>query len=114
LADLLFTEIAFGRQLPLAAIGYAPTIAALAALLEEPSLPARSPFIQMKPGSEKPPIFIVHGLGGRTAEFYDLVRRIQTEHPIYGIQAKRIDGFEKPLERVEDMARSYLAALQGT
>lgn len=114
LADLLFKEIAlsFGRQLPSVTINCAPTIAALAALLEQPALPAFFPLVQMRPGSEKPPIFMVHGMGGRAVELFNVVRYIQTNHPIYGIQAKGIDGLQEPLDGVEDMASFYLSALE--
>ena len=71
-----------------------------------------SPFIQIKAGSQKPPIFITHGLCG-TAQFSGLAKQIRTGHPIYGIQGKGIDGMEEPFERVEDMAEFYLEALEN-
>ena len=71
-----------------------------------------SPFIQIKAGSQKPPIFITHGLSG-TAQFSGLAKEIRTGHPIYGIQGKGIDGMEEPFERVEDMAEFYLEALEN-
>jgi acetoacetyl-CoA synthetase len=113
LADRLFAEIAQarGRELPSATICYAPTIGTLAALLEQPTLPRFSPFLQLKTGSEKPPIFIAPGVGGR-ASFSPLARHIHTGHPIYGIQAKGVDGLEEPFERVESMATFYLDALK--
>ena len=63
-ADLLFAEIARseGRELPSATIFHAPTIAALASVLEQPTLPSFSPFVQLKAGGKKPPILIAHGL----------------------------------------------------
>jgi acetoacetyl-CoA synthetase len=69
-----------------------------------------SPFVQIKAGTEKPPIVIAHGLSG-VVQFSELAQHIQTGRPIYGIQAKGIDGKEEPLERVEDMAELYLDAL---
>jgi thioesterase domain-containing protein len=112
LADSIFTEIAqvCGRELPSATIYRAPTTGSLAALLEQPTLPRFSPFIQLKPGSEKPPILITPGVGGR-ASFSQLAKHIRTGHPIYGIQAKGVDGLEEPLGRIEDMAEFYLDAL---
>jgi acetoacetyl-CoA synthetase len=111
-ADLLFAEIAqkLGRELPSATIFRAPTIATLASLLDQPELPRFSPFVQLKAGSQKTPIIIAHGLDGR-ASFSGLARRIQTDHPIYGIQAKGVDGLEEPQDRIEDMAQFYLDAL---
>jgi acetoacetyl-CoA synthetase len=112
LADSIFAEIAqvCGRELPSATICHAPTIGALAALLEQPALPRFSPFVQLKTGSEKPPILITHGQGGR-ARFSELAKHIRTGHPIYGIEAKGVDGMEDPLDRIEDMAQFYLDAL---
>jgi acetoacetyl-CoA synthetase len=111
LADGMFSEIAkvYSRELPSATICYAPTIAALASLLEQTSLPRFSPFVQLKAGGEKPPIIIAPGVGGR-ASFSKLAKHIRTGHPIYGIQARGVDGMEQPLERVEDMAELYLDA----
>jgi acetoacetyl-CoA synthetase len=69
------------------------------------------PFVQLTAGSEPPPIFIAHGLSG-AVEVGALAKAIQTSHPIYGIQAKGIDGKEEPFDRVEDMAGFYLEALR--
>jgi len=69
-----------------------------------------SPFVQVRSGSVKPPIFIVHGFSG-TVQCNELAREIRSGHPIYGVQAKGIDGLEKPFNRVEDMASFYLDAL---
>lgn len=111
-ADSIFAEIAqvCGRELPSATICHAPTIASLAALLEQPTLPQFSPFVQLRTGSKEPPVLITHGLGGR-ASFFELAQHIRTGHPVYGIQAKGVDGMEQPFERIEDMAAFYLDAL---
>ena len=112
LVDSLFAEIAqvCARELPSATICQAPTIAALAALLEQPTLPRFSPFVQLKTGSENPPIVIALGVGGR-ATVSQLAKHIRTGHAIYSIQARGVDGMEKPFERIEDMAEFYLGAL---
>lgn len=113
LADRIFAEIAtvFGRELPSATIYRAPTIGTLGALLEQPALLQFPPFVPLKAGNGTTPILIAHGIGGR-ASFSELARHIRTEHPIYGIQAKGVDGLEEPLESIEDMASFYLDALK--
>jgi acetoacetyl-CoA synthetase len=113
-ADMLFAAIArqSGRELPSATLYHAPTIAQLARLLEQPALPRFSPFVEVKAGSEKPPILIVHGLAG-TVPFFELARDMASEgHSVYGIQAKGVDGLEEPFDRVEDMAAFYLHSLR--
>ncbi len=110
----LFSEIArtFGRELPPVIIYHAPTISALAALLEQPAVPRVPAVVEMKAGDDGPPIFITHGLGGSVMDFYQVVKRIQTGHPIYGLQARGIDGTEEPRDRIEDMARDSLQAMK--
>lgn len=112
LADKTFEEVArvFNRRLPAATICYAPTISSLASMLEEPILPRFSPFVALKSGSKNPPILIAPGVGGR-ASFTELAEHMSTSHPIYGMQAKGVDGMEEPFERIEDIARYYLDAL---
>ena len=114
LALELFHEIALhcGRELPPVMIYHAPTIAALAAVLEQPSSPRVPPLVQLKIGSEKPPVFIAHGLGGSVMDFFQVVKYIVTPHAIHGLQAKGIDGDEEPLDLIEDMARYSLDAVR--
>jgi len=114
LADRLFEAIAqeCGRELPSSTIYHAPTIAELASLLEGTVLPQFSPFVELKAGGKQPSILIVHGLAG-TVPFFDLAREMATDdHPVYGIQAKGLDGTEEPLDRVEDMAALYLRSIR--
>jgi thioesterase domain-containing protein/aryl carrier-like protein len=114
LALELFNEIAraSGRELPPVMIYHAPTITALAALLEQPTTPRVPPLVRLKSGSEDPPVFIAHGLGGSVMDFFQVVKHIQTPRAIYGMQAKGIDGVEEPLDRIEDMARYSLDAVK--
>jgi acetoacetyl-CoA synthetase len=114
LALELFAEIArvCGRELPPVVIYQAPTIADLAALLAEPVTPQFPALVELKPGTERIPVFLAHGLGGSVMDFFQPVKYIQTKHPIYGLQAKGIDGVEEPFDRIEDMARFYLDAIR--
>jgi thioesterase domain-containing protein/acyl carrier protein len=114
LALELFNEISqmTGRELPPVMIYQAPTISALAALLEQPTASQVPPLVQLKSGSKEPPVFIAHGLGGSVMDFYQVVKHIQTPHAFHGLQAKGIDGVEEPLDRIEDMARYSLDAVR--
>ena len=114
LAVSLFSEIArvLGRELPPVMIYQAPTIAALAAVLEQPTIQRFPALVLLKAGTEEPAIFITHGIGGNVMDFYQVVKHIRSRHPIYGMQAKGIDGVDEPLESVEDIAQFFLDAIK--
>lgn len=114
LALALFHEIALacGRELPPVMIYHAPTIAALAAVLEQSTTPRVPPLVQLKAGSKEPPVFIAHGLGGSVMDFFQIAKHIETPRAILGLQAKGIDGADEPLDRIEDMARYSLDAVK--
>jgi len=115
LATKLFDEIAKtgGRELPPVTIYGAPTIATLAALLDQPVAPELPSLLLLRSGTEQPPIFIIHGLGGSIMEFFELIKHIRTPHPIYGLQAKGADGASPPLTHIEDMARFHLESIRN-
>jgi len=114
LALQLFNEIAqgCGRELPPVTIYVAPTIATLAAVLEQTADLLFPPLVLLKGGSAQPPLFVTHGLGGSVIDFFQVVKHIQTSHTIQGMQAKGIDGAEEPFDRIEDMAKFYLKAIK--
>jgi thioesterase domain-containing protein/acyl carrier protein len=114
LALQLFSEIAqvCDREIPPVTIYQARTITALAALLEQPVPPRFPSLVLLKAGDKKPPVFLAHGLGGTVMDFFQLVRCIESPHPIYGMQAKGLNGLDEPLDRIEDMAQFYLDAIR--
>jgi len=114
LAVELFTEIArvCGRELAPVTIYCTPTIASLAATLEKPDAPRFPASLQLKAGSDAAPIFLEHGLGGTAMDFFQLVKHIATERPIYGLQAKGTDGVDEPFDRIEDLAQYHLDAIR--
>jgi thioesterase domain-containing protein/acyl carrier protein len=113
-AARLFAEIAqaFGRNLPDVTICQAPTIAALAALLEQDSVPAFPPIALLRAGTIQPPVFITHGIGGDILGLSEVARHIQAGHPILGMQSRGIDGGGAPFDRIEEMAEYFLNAIR--
>jgi acetoacetyl-CoA synthetase len=110
----LFSEVAevCGRHLPAVLIYSAPTIEALAEVLEQPGPPRVPPLLLLKARAGHPPIFIAHGLGDTVFDLFPMVERIETTHPIYGMQARGIDGVDEPLASVEEMAQFHLEAIK--
>jgi len=113
-ATQLFAEIAdeFGREFPAVTICAAPTIETLAGLLEEPAPPPIRTLLLLKAGTENPPVFITHGLGGDVLGLADVVGKIDSQRPIYGMQARGIDGIDAPLASIEERAQFHLDAIR--
>lgn len=110
----IFAEISreYGREYCPLLIYQAPTITQLAALLDQSEMPALASRLPLNTASTGTPIYISHGLEGTVMGLFQLVRRLNCPNPIYGMQARGIDGREAPFECIEDMARYHLAAIR--
>ncbi|APR81516.1 putative non-ribosomal peptide synthetase [Minicystis rosea] len=74
--------------------------------------PPFSPLVAMKPTGRKTPFFCVHALLGSAFPYHHLAVHVDREQPMYGLQARGLDGLHEPLSRVEDMAACYLEAIR--
>jgi thioesterase domain-containing protein/acyl carrier protein len=109
---LVAVQREFGRSFPLAALFKAPTVEAMAELIEraaEPPhpLPGRPPA-----GGTQPPFFCVHGVGGDALAFVGLARRFSADQPFYAVRAAEPAGPERR-PRVEEMAFRYLREVRA-
>ena len=89
----------------------APAVPTLTDLVrqQDPRIPH---LVLLKAGSASPPIFMTHGMGGDVIGILPLALGIRVASPIYGMQARGIDGLEEPHDRIEDMAAYHLAAIR--
>jgi acyl carrier protein len=81
LAVQLFARIEqqLGRLLPLATLFRAPTVAGLAALLEEQGwAPSWRSLVPLRAAGSRPPFFCVHGIGGNVLSFRALAGHLST------------------------------------
>jgi thioesterase domain-containing protein/acyl carrier protein len=105
-------EKALGRELPMNLINQAPTFAAFCATLRENGATGYSPLVVLKPGQGASPLFFIHGVGGGVMELFGLGRKMTWPGPVIGIQARGLDGRDRPCESVEAMTDEYLAAVK--
>lgn len=128
LAVRLFARIhkEFGLDLELATLLSAGTVRKLASVvrqelkLPEPgSEPVRS--VAAKKGQyvvpiqvegTRPKLFLVHGAGGNVLGFRDLSHYFGKDQPVYGLQARGVDGKQAPHQTIAEMAAAYLAELR--
>ncbi|MDB4894665.1 MAG: amino acid adenylation domain protein, partial [Firmicutes bacterium] len=103
-----------GVQVPVPAFFQAPTVEQMAALLrrESGAPTAWSPLVPLHAAGSQRPLFCVHPGGGAALPYATLARYLGEDQPLYGFQARGLDGREAPAERVADMAASYVAAMR--
>ncbi|MCC5937070.1 MAG: amino acid adenylation domain-containing protein [Lunatimonas sp.] len=101
-----------GIRLPLITLFNYPTVEQLAGQLgaNKESIKWDS-LVAIKPEGTKKPIYIVHGGGLNVTPFYKLVGKLDLDQPIYGIQARGLNGVDEPFETIEEMAAYYLSEI---
>ena len=115
LAVRLFAQIKkiFGKNLPLATLLQAPTVEQQAKILDQGEWSALwSSLMTIQTGGEKLPLFCVHGADGNILMYEKLARYLEPDQPVYGLQAKGLDGKEAPHNRFEDMAADYIRQIR--
>jgi acyl-CoA synthetase (AMP-forming)/AMP-acid ligase II/thioesterase domain-containing protein/acyl carrier protein len=109
-------EEEFHRSLPATALIAAPTLRALALLLEDTELAVSSrTLVALQPATaslRRPIFFCVHGLGGGVLDYRPLSQALGPEQPFYGLQARGVDG-EGPIDdSIEAMAAHYIETIR--
>ncbi|TWR27177.1 amino acid adenylation domain-containing protein [Mucilaginibacter achroorhodeus] len=101
-----------GERLPLAILFENSTIEKLAAVMDsDVSAVSWDSLVPIKPTGSKVPIYIVHGAGLNVLLFNTLANNVDDEQPVYGLQAKGLNGVDEPLNRMEDMAAHYVSSI---
>jgi amino acid adenylation domain-containing protein len=105
-------ERRLGRKIALSSLLSAPTVSEIAALLRrEGGAPRRSVLVPLQPRGGRPPLFLVHPVGGNVLCYARLMREGGLEGPIFGIQTPASGDLPSPWT-VETMAAFYLDALR--
>jgi thioesterase domain-containing protein len=103
----------FGKKLPLATMVQARTLQKLAAIIRDDHWsPPWSSLIALKKSGSRPPFFIVHAIGGNIVGYDDLAQGLPANQPVYGLQARGLDGESPAATSVEEMAAHYIRGLQ--
>jgi amino acid adenylation domain-containing protein len=101
-----------GKKLPLAIFFKHPTVASLLAAVERDNISAGwKCLVPIKATGKKMPLYIIHGEGLHVLNFSELSRYVDQEQPLYGLQASGLDGMNKPLNTMAEIAGHYISEI---
>jgi acetoacetyl-CoA synthetase len=113
LAMAIFARIRerFGRNLPIATLFHAPTIASLAAAMRAEREDRFACLVPVLGGKGRS-LFLVHGLSGTVLELASLLAALRDGRPVSVLQARGLDPAAEPHASVEAMAAHYLEEIR--
>jgi acetoacetyl-CoA synthetase len=108
----VFTQIRdrLGIDLPLSVLIEAPTVAKLAAAIDDPGK-HYDPLVLMRSGNGGPPLFLVHSIWGDVLGMRQIAVAMRSDLPVYGLRARGLQG-EEPQSSVEEMAAAYVKVIR--
>ncbi len=109
----LFAQVEqrFGRELPLTSLIEAPTIEALARLVTGEA--ERDTLVLIRPGSGRPPVFLVHDGDGETMLYRNLAIRLDPGHAVFGLQPLARSGLPMAHTRISEMAAYHVERIRS-
>ena len=107
-------EKELGVRLPLASLFDHVTIQDMAKLLEKETGSIKwSSLVPIKSKGTKKPLYLVHGAGLNLLLYTTIVSHLDPEQPVYGLQAKGLDGVDEPLDTIEGIAAYYISEIMA-
>lgn len=103
----------FKTNLPLSALISNPSIRQLSDLIESKSTKHLwDVIVPIRREGNKTPIFLIHGAGLNVLLYQSLSRNMESDRPIYAVQAKGLDGEHTLNTSIEDMANQYITEIK--
>ena len=101
------------KQLPLVIFLQAPTIQAMAELLQQETVETPV-IIGMQDEGEKHPLYLIHACAGEVLFFTDLVQRLDKDRPVYALRAPGLEGGSIGYSSLEELASIYVRSIRET
>ena len=102
-----------GRDLGLATLFDAPTIAQLTRVMDRPMSGQWSCLVPIQPNGNKPALYCMHAAGGNVLFYKDLARHLGADQPLYALQAQGLSKIKPWQHSVEEMAECYLGEIRA-
>jgi thioesterase domain-containing protein/acyl carrier protein len=119
-----------GIDLPLATLFKSPTIGGLAELLSSSSHKTTGSgeaksfdvsslvqqsrcLVPIRPEGKRPPVFLIHAIGGNMLYYFSMLDHLGHDQPVYGLQARGVDGMLPPHTSITAMASHYINEIRS-
>ena len=102
-----------GQTLPLSALFRSPTIERLAECLDHPEAAEASTLVPLAIGGTGAPLFCIHPAGGTVFCYRELADAFAGGRPVFGVQARGLDGSQPPHTTATEMAADYATAIRS-
>lgn len=115
LAVRLFAEIerVFGKMLSLSTLFKTPTLGQLAdAISQNVSIPEDSSLVPIQTAGEKTPLFLIPPAASTSLLFINMVRKLDHDQPVYGLDPVGLYDNRPHLSTVEEMASYNIQEIQ--
>ncbi len=105
-------EKEFGIRLPLAILFEQSNIQKLSKVIDNGIVPDKwRSLVPLRPAGSKKPLFLIHGLGLNVLLYTTIINYLDPEQPVYGLQARGLNGTDQPLETIEEIAKYYISEI---
>jgi thioesterase domain-containing protein/acyl carrier protein len=108
-------EQTLGVKLPLSVLLQAQTVAGMAQFLRAKGTEHSrlwSPLVPLQTSGLGKPLFLINAADGDLLNYSQLVKSLGTTRPLYGLQARGLDGTLPPYGSIEEMASDYIRAIR--
>lgn len=103
----------WGVEIPLDSFVAGPTPERLARLIAaDGAVRTFDPVVPLRTSGSRPPIFLVHPIGGNVLCYLGLVKHLPSDQPVYALQAAGAEPGATPLRTMGALAESYLEAIR--
>ena len=103
----------FNLDLPLSALISNPNIRKLSEIIESNSTEHLwDVIVPIRRKGKLPPLFLIHGAGLNVLLYQSLSKHLESDRPIYALQARGLDGKQTISTSIEEMANHYIGEIK--
>ena len=101
-------EKVLGKRIPVSVLFQGQTIESMAVVLQQDLGALSFCAVEIQPGTNLTPLFVVPGVDGNVIGYETLARSLGTDLPVYGLRSVGLDGEESPRDSVQGIADAFL------